>query len=232
MVVVHLGAAQHRQMIPGMVHQRVHHDEREPHHKRKHVAAHNGRPNINRQQIADDELERMGVHGRPGNRGRPLVVLLVHALVEIARVQQPVAVVERNLPEHDTEQQIAKHDRQRGQDARIRWLEKDELAQRKSEVGRRDAVQELIAQHHFDEIFAPAPLERFVCARLIFVLAQGGGPVGQVHQHEQPTDQPEEGVRVDGQESDVERHVVITLKVATGTKRKRKREREREIESR
>ena len=112
MVVVRFRAGKERQMVAAVIQHRVHHDEREPDGGRRNVTLHDGRAGKHRQQIADDVLERVRVHGGQGHRGRPFVVLLVHVLVEEARVQQPVAVVERDLPQRDADSKVA-HDRER-----------------------------------------------------------------------------------------------------------------------
>ena len=49
------------------------------------------------QDVGDDVLDWVGVGGGQGHGRRPLVVLLVDALVEVLLVHQPVRVVEQEF---------------------------------------------------------------------------------------------------------------------------------------
>lgn len=62
-----------------------------------------------RNHIAEYVLDRVGVHGCQRDRGGELVVLLVNDFVQIFVMQQPVAVVETNLPQDATDWEITNH---------------------------------------------------------------------------------------------------------------------------
>lgn len=195
MIVVLFGATEHRQMVTGVVDHRVHHDKQHPDGDGHRMAGTERWSHVHRQQIADDELEGMGVHGGPGHRGRPLMVLLVDVLVPEAGVQQSVAVVEGDLPGHDTDDHVPQNDVDRGQDTYIGQSGHHQLAAQVGQVRGWQSVHHLVGEHGYDQVLQLGNLQRFVRSGLVLVFAHKFGLSGDVHEHEQSSDDPEQSVR-------------------------------------
>ena len=84
-------------MVAGVGDQRVDDQARVPGDLNDDVALEEHRRDGHRKDVGDDVLDGVGVGGRQGHGRRPLVVLLVDALVEVPLVHQSVGVVEQQL---------------------------------------------------------------------------------------------------------------------------------------
>lgn len=98
-VEVGLVVEAHRPRHPeaGVVHLRADDSSESPHHREEQVAAAWIERGSERKQIAHEELERVAVNGDEADGGRELVMLLMEALVQKARVHRPVRVEEKHL---------------------------------------------------------------------------------------------------------------------------------------
>lgn len=119
-VVVPLRTPYKGQMIAGVGRASVVDDEREPHHGRHNVALHDANPNQRWDHVAEDMLHRMSIQRCPSYRSRELVVLFVDHLVQTLVVQQPVTVVEANLPADPVDEHVADYHQRRRQHPDVR----------------------------------------------------------------------------------------------------------------
>lgn len=103
MEIVRLRTGEERQMVPGVGVQRRQNDQRKPQPGDRHVTAQHEDSQKRRHQVAENVLDRMAVDGGDGDRGRPLVVLLVDVLVDVSVVQKSVGVVETDFLDEDAE---------------------------------------------------------------------------------------------------------------------------------
>lgn len=110
MIIVILRAHQERQMIAGVRRQRILDDVVEPESRSHHVALHQRYAQHRRNHVAEDVLDGVRIDGSPRYRGRKFVMLLVDDLVQVLVMQQPMAVVETNLP-HEYANDDVPHDR-------------------------------------------------------------------------------------------------------------------------
>uniref|UniRef100_A0A182QWH9 Uncharacterized protein n=1 Tax=Anopheles farauti TaxID=69004 RepID=A0A182QWH9_9DIPT len=151
MVVVRLVAAQVRHVVPRVAGDGVLDDERQPQGGRQHMATHQLYAEQRWQQIAEDVLDRMRVDGGPGDRCRKLVVLLVDQLVQMLRVEQPMAVVEPKLPSGGTDQQITHHLVEGRECTHVHFCAACDQGT-ETEQGDRQTDQQLVDQHGPDDL--------------------------------------------------------------------------------
>lgn len=132
-----------RNVIAGMVHNGVHHDIQKPNSNSHRMTLADGRPNEDRDLIAQDKLQRMAVHDGPCHRRGPLVVDLVDVLVPESGMQKAMAVVESHFPGHDTDRKVPQEHVDRGQLPNVGHFE-GHLAHVLGQVGERNSVHELV----------------------------------------------------------------------------------------
>lgn len=203
-----LGAGKEWQMVAAMVAYRVEDDEREPNRGSEDVRLHQLYADHWRHHVADDVLDRMAVHCGPGEWGRPFVVLLVHQPVQWLNVQEAMHIVEPDLGKKHTHQQIAHNHvhRRQGADVRHAALDCCVVADKRQRYTD-DRLIEEDGPHDTQQI---RPGDRLILARLRLVAAKEHWPVGQIHQHKQPADDPEKRVHIHGQSPRVEKIGIVT----------------------
>lgn len=147
MIIVSLGAAQHRQMVSRMGRQGVVHHVREPNQGCYKVALHQADAQQRWNHVAKNVLDRMGVQSGPRDRCSELVMLFVNDPVQVSVVQQSVTVVEANLPQDNANEKVAQDFERRWQDSNVRICVLGEQVE--EDVRQRKAYQDLIDKSGF-----------------------------------------------------------------------------------
>ena len=188
MKVVSLGRGEERQVVSAVCVERRERRQGEPQPGGRHMRAQQYDAHERWYQVRAYVLERVAIDRGDRDWRRPLVMLLVDVLVEVAVVEQPVGVVEADLLAEDVEGHLGEEAVEGGQV--VKRLEAAPLHQPVGGVPQGYSDDYLVEEHHADHPEEVARRHRLVCARLDLVAAQCGWTVRHVHEGVDAADYP------------------------------------------